>query len=240
MDVQMPEMDGLESTAIIRQKEIATGRHVPIIALTAHAMKGDRECCIQAGMDDYLSKPVEPSLLHQALARWAPPESIEDRKMSSDKHDPRAEDGERQEAGEFRSVPQSSITKSADTTQRPSQDDARTDVFDLAALRARVENDLELLSEMIGLYLNSSPTLLAEIESAVAARDSERITRAAHTLKGMLGNMCAGKCAEAALELETIGKSGDLAEAEECLFNLKDKLARFERVLTDVSKEVPA
>ena len=70
MDVQMPQMDGLEATAAIRCKEQETGGHIPIIAMTAHAMKGDRECCLASGMDDYLAKPLEPKALHAVLERW--------------------------------------------------------------------------------------------------------------------------------------------------------------------------
>ena len=69
MDVQMPEMGGLEATAVIRDKEKATGTRVPIIAMTAHAMKGDREQCLQAGMDDYVSKPINARDLLAAIGR---------------------------------------------------------------------------------------------------------------------------------------------------------------------------
>ncbi len=77
MDVQMPQMNGYDATHAIRAEEAGTGRHVPIVAMTAHAMKGDREICLDAGMDDYMSKPIHPQELLSALARWirqeAPP-----------------------------------------------------------------------------------------------------------------------------------------------------------------------
>jgi CheY-like chemotaxis protein len=68
MDVQMPRMGGLEATALIRERERVTGRHIPIVAMTARAMKGDREECLASGMDDYVSKPIQPKQLFDAIA----------------------------------------------------------------------------------------------------------------------------------------------------------------------------
>jgi two-component system, sensor histidine kinase and response regulator len=76
MDVQMPEVDGFEATRQIRQQEQITGRHVPIVATTAHAMIGDRERCLQAGMDDYLSKPINRLELLAVLARQSPQRAL--------------------------------------------------------------------------------------------------------------------------------------------------------------------
>jgi PAS domain S-box-containing protein len=71
MDVSMPEMNGLQATAAIRDAEARSGGHVPIVGVTAHALKGDRERCIEAGMDDYLPKPISPRALHEKIERWS-------------------------------------------------------------------------------------------------------------------------------------------------------------------------
>jgi CheY-like chemotaxis protein len=84
MDVQMPEMDGLAAAALIRRRERGTGRHIPIIAMTAHAMQGDRERCLAAGMDGYIAKPIRPGPLREALlaqgTRVEPPPAEADRR----------------------------------------------------------------------------------------------------------------------------------------------------------------
>jgi CheY-like chemotaxis protein len=210
MDVQMPEMDGLAATAAIRRNERETGGHIPIIAMTAHAIKGDRECYLASGMDDYLAKPVELQALEVVLERW----------------------------GAARIGNGSNPIHEEATKMRLPGKPISTDVFDIEALRSRVENDLALLSEMIDLYLSSSPLLLQELESAVAFRDGERIARAAHTLKGVLGSMCASTCAEAALQLEMIGTTGDFGQAHQSLVILKHEYKQLQSVLTEVARGV--
>jgi CheY-like chemotaxis protein len=227
MDVQMPEMDGLEATAAIREMEKGTGRRIPIVAMTAHAMKGDRERCLGAGMDDYVSKPVEPKSLNAVIEQWG----------SLGRHNRTASE----------QVPSQKPHAIAPRTKKPGpmtttseNPTLEKEVFDLAALRERVENDLELLDEMIELYLSSSPLLLAELETAIKSRDREKLSRSAHTLKGVLKNMCANACAEAALQLEMTGKSGDIERADESLVALKNEFQRLESALTTVSKGIGA
>jgi CheY-like chemotaxis protein len=75
MDIEMPEMNGFEATTAIRKKEEATGKHIPIIAMTAHAMSGDQRRCLEAGMDDYLSKPIKKDDFKCVIEKWSRKES---------------------------------------------------------------------------------------------------------------------------------------------------------------------
>jgi two-component system sensor histidine kinase/response regulator len=76
MDVQMPEMDGFEATAAIREREKATGSQIPIIAMTAHAMKGDRQRCLAAGMDGYVMKPIKAATMFAEIERLVPDSTV--------------------------------------------------------------------------------------------------------------------------------------------------------------------
>jgi two-component system, sensor histidine kinase and response regulator len=226
MDLQMPEMDGFAATAAIRKKEATTGKHLPIVAMTARAMKGDRECCLQAGMDGYVSKPVNPKDLMAAIETLAPKtttgqvQQVAEEQADCSPSSDSAENVDRQ-------APE---TSSATSTQSPA--------IHFESLLARVENDMALAEEMIDLFLDSSPRLLAEIESGVDRRDSQVIQRAAHALKGALQNLSALPCAQVAMQLENAGRSGELQSTDESLSELKDQLHRLQAELTQWSKGV--
>jgi len=189
MDVQMPQMDGFEATALIRESEATTGVHLPIIAMTAHAMKGDRERCLGAGFDGYVPKPVRSQELFDAIEMLVgvPPPT----------------DG---------AVPQEAPMSES--------------LVDRSVALARVDGDLGLLKEIVGLFMGDFPKLMAEIRTAVQNRDAAKLRRAAHTLKGSVGNFGAARAVEAALVLEMMGKSGDLSGVEAAHARLEDVMAR--------------
>jgi signal transduction histidine kinase/CheY-like chemotaxis protein len=176
MDVQMPVLDGLEATRMLRDRERASGRRVPVIAVTAHAMKGDEERCIGAGCDAYLSKPMRSTELVAAIERCM--------------------------YGRTR------------RTGVESESDRVSPSACLAAALASVEGDVDLLRDLAALFLEDAPRLLDIIRDAVSAADPARLARAAHTLKGSVANFGHRPAVDSALRLETMGRSGDLSDAD--------------------------
>ena len=201
MDVQMPEMNGIDATRAIRAREQVRGGHVPIIALTAHAMAADREMCLQAGMDDYLTKPVSPSALTQTVERI-----VADRTSDSKANGP--------------------ANGNADA------------VLDPAGALERVDGDRELLGEIIGLFQQDVDALVEELEAAVRSKDPEAIMRTAHRLKGSVATFAAKPATAAALHLETMGREGNIADADAAFADLKAELARLQPVLESLRLEV--
>jgi PAS domain S-box-containing protein len=186
MDVQMPEMDGLEATIAIRAWEKTAGTHTPILAMTAHAMKGDLERCLAAGMDGYTSKPIRIRDLEQAIAQLTTP--------------PRAR-------------------------KKPVSEESRADgVIDHAALLDGVDGNSPLLRELVRVFFADSPRGLEEIKKAVRRGDAKALQRAAHTLKGSVGNFTAKKAFESCQRLETMGRNGDLDAAGEVCATLEREL----------------
>ncbi|HZZ28952.1 MAG TPA: response regulator [Pirellulales bacterium] len=230
MDLQMPEMDGFAATAAIRALEPSTGRHLPIVAMTARAMKGDRECCLQAGMDGYISKPVNPKELLATIE-----ELMSKRTTAATSTQPANNLADQ----ETFSVKQSSATPTA-ASGAAARAATILPAINFTALLERVENDTTLLEEMIGLYLESSPRLVTEIEAGVDRQDAPTIQRAAHTLKGALQNLSADGGAAAALNLEKQGRSGDLNGAKQSLSDLKAELDRLQFELTRWTQETCA
>jgi two-component system, sensor histidine kinase and response regulator len=210
MDVQMPEMGGFEATAAIRERERATGARIPIIALTARAMTGDREQCLAAGMDAYLAKPIRAAELI-ALVEEHAAKAVCNRPAD----------------GEESAVPAASAASATPDLS----------VFDEAALLTLVGGDDELMQEIIDLYLAEYPRLMRDIHAAVAGEDARALNFAAHALKGSVGNMAASRSYNAALELETLARAGNLREARASMATLARELARLQDALIGLAPE---
>ncbi len=206
MDVQMPEMDGFGATARIRERECATGEHIPIVAMTAHAMKGDRVRCLEAGMDGYVSKPITAESLYEALALFAPSESVSGRK---------AAEANRTGMGLTREI-------------RPAE------LLDEATLLARVGGRPDRLGTIIQVFLDESAALLAELRESVARGDACRVQRAAHSLKGAVGIFGMPSVADAARALESMGQSGALDGAPEAYRRLEEETGKLTLALANL------
>src|ERR1700723_3961205 len=191
MDVQMPGMDGLQASTLIRERELATGAHIPIIAVTAHAMKGDRERCLAAGMDGYITKPINPAELAKVIQQTVPA------------------------GAKIVAVP-------ADPVLKGPRD---------AELLARFDGDSELLKELAGIFLQECPRMLDEIRAALGTADLRALERAAHTLKGSVGNFAMPGPWETAQRLEVLANSGQLSGAQEIFHVLEQQIAQFNQIL---------
>ncbi|QDU63865.1 Aerobic respiration control sensor protein ArcB [Planctomycetes bacterium Pan216] len=199
LDLQMPGMGGLEVTRILRDREGESGRRVPIVALTAHVMKGDRQRCLEAGMDDYLGKPIDEQALKAVLRRIA---------LAS--HDGSAE-------------PEETVVRESASRAR---DGAESGLIDRARLHAQVRGDPTILREIVDLFRGQSRDLADRIALALAERDFEELARGAHLLAGSVGNFHALAIRQEMLDLEFAAKAGSVADCERSVNALPERMTR--------------
>jgi signal transduction histidine kinase/HPt (histidine-containing phosphotransfer) domain-containing protein len=208
MDVQMPRMDGFEATRRIRS-EWPAAQQPRIIAMTANAMQGDREKCLEAGMDDYLSKPVQVNELMKVLSKCRPLE----------KPDPA-----------LRWKPEPTNYK---------ENAVIIDEKVLEQLRAILDEDYpETLSEMIEIYLDEAPKLLEAIRAAVSQGDAESLMRAAHSLKSSSASLGAVELSGKFKDLEALGRQQTTQGAEQILSQVETEFENVKTALTSHRQSV--
>jgi signal transduction histidine kinase/DNA-binding response OmpR family regulator/HPt (histidine-containing phosphotransfer) domain-containing protein len=199
MDVQMPEMDGLEATRRIREIEEPLGRHTPVTAMTAHAMTGDRERCLAAGMDDYISKPLQKAellaLLEGISAGRNPARAVAL---------PTAPKRHRQPGAIH--PPTAFATGEARVLSLP--------IFTRAKMLDQLNGDEALLQRLIALFHENTPRLLDDIRGSIARREAAGLARSAHALLSSLGAFGAGRAQRLTRELKDTREEKTLREME--------------------------
>jgi CheY-like chemotaxis protein len=200
MDCHMPGMDGYQATAELRRREDG-GPRLPVIAMTAGVLAEDRTKCTEAGMDDFIPKPVDLDVLRDVLIRW-----IDDRRTAA--------------TGGAAALPR----PRPEPEPLPGADDA-LDRARLDLLRSLPgPSGAGLLDVVVASFAADAPARLAALRSAVDSGDLVLATAAAHALKGAAGNLGATRVAALSGELETAGRDGDLVAARDLLARLDTQL----------------
>lgn len=200
MDIQMPVMDGFEATDEIRAFELAHNRQpVPIVAMTAYALQGDKERCLAAGMDAYLSKPIKEDDLLAVIERMVsgqPPQEVPAAVVKADALVP-------------------------DQVQQP--------VFDRQALLTRLGGNEALIQKFVAMFFDSAREHLTLLQQAAEQGDSDQMRAKAHAIKGAAANVGACALSQAAAELEKAVRESRTAAQEALLAKLVEQYALFEQ-----------
>jgi CheY-like chemotaxis protein len=215
MDVQMPEMDGLEATRQIRERQKNPGtnghyrKRIAIVAMTANAMQGDREKCIAAGMDDYISKPVRPDDVRKILERWGPRAGNEESKTTEAAPEPEPVENTAPEA-----------------VQLPPP-------VDMERLLDFANGSPENLRELAELYLQQTSRQLEQLNAAVASKAAEEVRRLSHSCAGASSTCGMPVIGPMLRELERQGYEGLLDNAPELAQKINWEFNRIQQFLND-------
>jgi len=213
MDVQMPEMDGLQTTAVIREREMVSGgRHLPIIAMTAYALAGDRDRCLGAGMDGYVSKPVKPDKIREALEQFlgVQPVSGVEQPLTTD------------------SPVTASGSHEAETTQNHQH---ILPVFDHDGLVNRLGGE-EMVDMFLAKFRKSMPEYLEKLRAEVESGSPESIRATAHAVKGLAATIGAEQIRQTAVDMETASKNNDQSPLVRMMGRLDEEYENFVKETT--------
>jgi two-component system, sensor histidine kinase and response regulator len=229
MDIQMPVMDGFEATKAIRRKENdSKSRRLPIVAMTANAMKGDREECIDAGMDGYVAKPLDRQELFAAVEAY--PARARVGLIASHPGEP-LDSSSRRETHE-------SVALRTDLLKARAVDVGSIDpLINWEGVLRQYSGNRKFVEELANILYSQCPILLQAIVEASEQDDIKSLHRAAHTLKGSLYTFKIEKVAGVAQEIETAARIGELSKATLAISRLQPLIAR---VLEEVSSYLAA
>jgi PAS domain S-box-containing protein len=211
MDVQMPELDGCEATRRIRAAE--TTGHIPIIAMTAHALKGDRDRCFEAGMDDYLTKPLDRQAMLLTLDKWIQPSG-----------------GVRARV-ETPTSPEPAAAPSGESTPEAAAQVLDESPMDYEEALRRFDNDPVFLASMCAELMASIPTRISDMRNDLQTGNANDFFRHAHNMKGMVANFAAHPLVRLATEMESLGRTEDLTRADVLLEQMDVEFARLRAYL---------
>jgi len=209
MDIQMPVMDGITATRTIRSSTSAF-RDIPIIAMTAHALSGERERLLAQGMDDYISKPINIDHLYQIVDAWG-----KRRTDSSVESEPAA--GERD-------IP---------------QPEPKGEVINLSNALKQTLGNRELLMEILEEFAQRAERELKDLRNCVQRDDAEGLKKLAHRIKGASANICIEQLSASALSLEKAAGGGQLQDAESIIGEIEVEFTRLAEFLTVLKREDP-
>jgi signal transduction histidine kinase/CheY-like chemotaxis protein/HPt (histidine-containing phosphotransfer) domain-containing protein len=215
MDVQMPLMDGFEATRIIRDRTSNVLDHdVPIIAMTANAMEGDRERCYDCGMNGYIPKPIEPEELYNTLKRFMGEHSGntgqegEDAETENGKH-------EDEEHHEINQLPK------------------EVKPFDRAELLIRINNNTGLLKRLIHVFLETVPDDIENLKQVLEEGNPEAIKTQVHKMKGYFANISANALWKTAIEMENAAGRNDVEKCRQLMTRILDGFDAFKKSVSD-------
>jgi CheY-like chemotaxis protein len=237
MDIQMPIMDGIDATRAIRTRESKTGRHLPIIAMTAHAMKGDREKCLSVGMDEYVAKPIRVGVVLEKLsavlglasdaggsdAAGSSQETansvLRERPVSKTERAQENRDGNAQNAGQ--AIHEQSTTAASPVEMAAVEPTDPGEAISWIQARQAVGGDEKLLRDLLGVYLGESNSLLDSVRRAIRKNELGEIIRAVHTYKGASLSVGAIQAHQLAREIEDALVAGNVRDLDQVYERLR-------------------